>query len=306
MAAIHRVLCVSSLSHLSVVSRNSAKSFQKALTPSITATTWSLLSLSLTNPTKLRLHPTVSTSMHLTNNGGSIFGPSLFNPNTTTITFTLAADDEMLPAFRRLGLFSFTSSTASPRVVLTNTVRAYSSSSRSPADGSSSRAVPPAVASGNSSTTPRTTTKRLLSGGGGIPFVPSTDHLHPAGMLSLSTAPLPPASAFRPVCYPLTKHSVLADVALAAFFAEHRPISIAPTSTPLTLTAPPQHRRVIERHDPLSPWEFGIPFQPPGPPEQMQAISVKRQRKLKMKKHKYKKLMKKTRNQRRRIERQKN
>jgi len=223
------------------------------------------------------LHSTVSASTHLTNNSGSsIFGPSLFTPNTTTITFTLAADDEMLPAFRRLGLFSFTSSGTSPRVVLTNAVRAYSNSSRSPADGSSSRAVPPAVASNNSSTTPRTTTKRLLSGGGGIPFVPSTDHLHPA------------------------------DVALAAFFAEHRPISIAPTSTPLTLVAPPQHRRVIERHDPLSPWEFGIPFQPPGPPEQIQAISVKRQRKLKMKKHKYKKLMKKTRNQRRRIERQKN
>jgi len=34
------------------------------------------------------------------------------------------------------------------------------------------------------------------------------------------------------------------------------------------------------------------------------AISVKRQRKLKMKKHKYKKLMKRTRNLRRRLERQ--
>jgi len=38
--------------------------------------------------------------------------------------------------------------------------------------------------------------------------------------------------------------------------------------------------------------------------EKMHAISVRRQRKLKMKKHKYKKLMKKTRNSRRRIERQ--
>lgn len=38
--------------------------------------------------------------------------------------------------------------------------------------------------------------------------------------------------------------------------------------------------------------------------EERLAISVKRQRKLKMKKHKYKKLMKKTRNLRRRIERQ--
>jgi hypothetical protein len=38
----------------------------------------------------------------------------------------------------------------------------------------------------------------------------------------------------------------------------------------------------------------------------MYAISVKRQRKLKMKKHKYKKLMKRTRNLRRRIERQRN
>src|SRR5690606_28536230 len=36
----------------------------------------------------------------------------------------------------------------------------------------------------------------------------------------------------------------------------------------------------------------------------MEAISVKRQRKLKMKKHKYKKLMKKTRNLRRRLEKQ--
>jgi len=37
--------------------------------------------------------------------------------------------------------------------------------------------------------------------------------------------------------------------------------------------------------------------------ERMQAISVKRQRKLKMKKHKYKKLMKRTRNLRRRLDR---
>lgn len=36
----------------------------------------------------------------------------------------------------------------------------------------------------------------------------------------------------------------------------------------------------------------------------MMAISVKRQRKLKMKKHKYKKLMAKTRNLRRRLEKQ--
>ncbi|RYZ81296.1 MAG: AURKAIP1/COX24 domain-containing protein [Proteobacteria bacterium] len=35
----------------------------------------------------------------------------------------------------------------------------------------------------------------------------------------------------------------------------------------------------------------------------MHAISVKRQRKLKMKKHKYKKLMKRTRNLRRRLDR---
>jgi len=69
---------------------------------------------------------------------------------------------------------------------------------------------------------------------------------------------------------------------------------------------PPQHSHVIEKHDPPSPWELGFPFQPPEPPEVMRAISVKRQRKLKMKKHKYKKLMKKTRNLRRRLERQKN
>jgi len=41
-----------------------------------------------------------------------------------------------------------------------------------------------------------------------------------------------------------------------------------------------------------------------GEKDEMLAISVKRQRKLKMKKHKYKKLMKRTRNLRRRIERQ--
>jgi len=66
-------------------------------------------------------------------------------------------------------------------------------------------------------------------------------------------------------------------------------------------------------------WEHGAPFHAPAPPrqemeepvdgdavgnEKMHAISVRRQRKLKMKKHKYKKLMKKTRNSRRRIERQ--
>ena len=38
--------------------------------------------------------------------------------------------------------------------------------------------------------------------------------------------------------------------------------------------------------------------------EEMMAISVRRQRKLKMKKHKYKKLMTKTRNSRRRLEKQ--
>ena len=37
--------------------------------------------------------------------------------------------------------------------------------------------------------------------------------------------------------------------------------------------------------------------------EVMQAISVRRQRKLKMKKHKYKKLMKRTKNLRRRLDR---
>jgi hypothetical protein len=45
---------------------------------------------------------------------------------------------------------------------------------------------------------------------------------------------------------------------------------------------------------------------PPTSSGEMSLISVKRQRRLKMKKHKYKKLMKKTRNLRRRIERQKN
>ena len=91
----------------------------------------------------------------------------------------------MLPVLRRLG---FASSAAAPRNLLVNASRAYSGSSRSPAGGSSSRAVPPAVASSSSTTAPGSPTKRLLSGGGGIPFVPSTDHLHPAGYFS----PLPP------------------------------------------------------------------------------------------------------------------
>ena len=66
-------------------------------------------------------------------------------------------------------------------------------------------------------------------------------------------------------------------------------------------------------HEPAPLWAFGAPFVPPPVPMaeptevvDMQLISVRRQRKLKMKKHKYKKLMKKTRNLRRRIERQKN
>ncbi|KAI5854036.1 hypothetical protein BZA05DRAFT_277895 [Tricharina praecox] len=288
MVLIHRVLPTSSLRHLSTAT-GCAKSFPKSLPPFVVAAATQIPhSLPLTNASLPLLHPSFGasasaahlTTTHSSSSRSSIFTPSLLlPPKPTTTTFALVADDEMLPAFRRLGLASFTSSVAAaaatPRTT-TLLARTYSSSSRSPADGSSSRAVPPAVASSGSGTTPRTSTKRLLSGGG-IPFVPSTDHLHPA------------------------------DIALSTFFAEHRPISIAPTSTPPTaMTPPPQHIRVISKHDPSSPWEFGIPFQPPGPPEEMLAISVKRQRKLKMKKHKYKKLMKKTRNARRRIERQKN
>jgi hypothetical protein len=102
-----------------------------------------------------------------------------------------------------------------------------------------------------------------------------------------------------------------ADVALSTFYAMHRPISIdshfppssAPRKSPRNIEPP---RAAVD-----SPWDYGVPFRPPPVPEEheegriMQLISVRRQRKLKMKKHKYKKLMKKTRNLRRRIERQK-
>ncbi|KAI5811432.1 hypothetical protein DFH27DRAFT_533527 [Peziza echinospora] len=62
------------------------------------------------------------------------------------------------------------------------------------------------------------------------------------------------------------------------------------------------HRRVIEEAE-----KAGVMSEPDADAakqEDMMAISVKRQRKLKMKKHKYKKLMKKTRNLRRRLEKQ--
>ncbi|KAF8537655.1 hypothetical protein BDD12DRAFT_845980 [Trichophaea hybrida] len=106
----------------------------------------------------------------------------------------------------------------------------------------------------------------------GVPFVPSTGHLRPS------------------------------DIALSTFFALHRPISIPPA----TAAAPPP---AAPRDAPPEAWDLGIPFCAPPPPTssgEMSLISVKRQRRLKMKKHKYKKLMKKTRNLRRRIERQKN
>ncbi|KAL7276151.1 hypothetical protein RUND412_000884 [Rhizina undulata] len=209
--------------------------------------------------------------------------------------------------------------------------------------------------------------KQVEGKGRNIPFVPSTDHLHPQ------------------------------DVAISAFFAQHRPVSISHsvpishspstfsslfTSTPETFTPIPDLEP--SNLDALTP-ATGIqlpshllnlsstfrPFHPPPPPvpqtstgrilsqlpqkqlitivkstaldgsttftarasmgypflermmirqrrweeskreireqgqeEEMFAISVKRQRKLKMKKHKYKKLMKRTRNLRRRIEKQ--
>ncbi|KAF8247828.1 hypothetical protein K440DRAFT_628048 [Wilcoxina mikolae CBS 423.85] len=106
----------------------------------------------------------------------------------------------------------------------------------------------------------------------GVPFVPSTGHLRPS------------------------------DIALSTFFALHRPINIPPA----TAAAPPP---TAPRDALPEAWDLGIPFCAPPPPTssgEMSLISVKRQRRLKMKKHKYKKLMKKTRNLRRRIERQKN
>lgn len=73
----------------------------------------------------------------------------------------------------------------------------------------------------------------------------------------------------------------------------------------------------VQTQEQLDPWILGRPFEAPAAPvvdpdyaervdHAMELISVRRQRKLKMKKHKYKKLMKNTRNLRRRIERQKN
>ncbi|KAA8910615.1 hypothetical protein FN846DRAFT_904863 [Sphaerosporella brunnea] len=183
----------------------------------------------------------------------------------------------MLPALARcLGA-------AAPSSFATKTLRAaYSSSSSSkpssPADGSRSSPRAALVEQQVATQAPRAAAGKP---GSGIPFVPSTDHLHPS------------------------------DVALSTFFALHRPISIVshfpPSSTP---RAPPRNveSRVVEE----GPWAYGVPFRPPPVPQEesedgqrfYELISVRRQRKLKMKKHKYKKLMKKTRNERRRIERQ--
>ena len=68
------------------------------------------------------------------------------------------------------------------------------------------------------------------------------------------------------------------------------------------LSAQSQHRKALSRatEEPRN-WVRRAPS--PGRLGRMYAISVKRQRKLKMKKHKYKKLMKRTRNLRRRLDR---
>ncbi|TGZ83375.1 hypothetical protein EX30DRAFT_394595 [Ascodesmis nigricans] len=174
---------------------------------------------------------------------------------------------------------------------------------------SSSSSNPPKPATQKSAFLPQQHTSR--HGPGGItneplPFMPSTAHLEPS------------------------------DVALSSFFALHRPLSVStPIPVPVTVDAmfsppppPPQHAITVHWPHPQRPghpgtsildntakeeWEDVMEdgcvdgMEPVervgGRTKGMYAISVRRQRKLKMKKHKYKKLMKKTRNLRRKIER---
>jgi hypothetical protein len=160
----------------------------------------------LTNPAVCSCKQlTATTDSHLTHQHQHRTSSTIPSTTTTaTATTTTLHDDAMLPALRRRLL--------QPSLAAT---RAYSSSSSSkpssPADGSrSSRPAPPAVLAGSSSTL-----RATVKPGSGIPFVPSTDHLHPSGIAS------PPPSS----------HSLREDDCLLTQI-RRRPLNIFRPSSP--------------------------------------------------------------------------
>jgi len=129
------------------------------------------------------------------------------------------------------------------------------------------------------------------------------DHVHTATIVIQESTSADGVKFFTASTYPAPKPRTTKQK-----FASHN-------QTKLRLPSQPFLNRMLDRQ-----WQYAIDiedrvYQEPSTQqvriqdgakpqvEKMEAISVKRQRKLKMKKHKYKKLMKRTRNLRRRLDR---